>query len=298
MSDSLEKQLISAFSTAWNSAAPSLLGDSSTLSLLALRDVSDEGVAGALAVAATWSSAFAAACNGKIGGVIICLFKNEDEVKIEGLIKGATDGAPKSSVRALVNATLAGVKPQMASAPEPAPVDFGAVTYIDLTADESRLAAIVGDSAWVGTFSLSVGDKLETQALLLYAPGGSLAALNPESATAAGAASVVSSEINGTQTASLSTPSRREGTPRNIERLLDVELDVVVRFGVTNILLRDVVRMGVGTMVELDRSVDAPVELLINGRPLARGEVVVIDGYYGVRITEIGAPAERMLSLR
>jgi len=297
MSDSLEKQLISAFSTSWNSASPSLLGDTSTLSLLALRDVSGEGVAGALAVAATWSSAFAAACNGAAGGVIICLFKNEDEVKIDGLIKGASDGAPKSSVRALINATLAGVKSQMASAPESASVDFGAVTYIDLTADESRLAAIVGGSVWVGTFSLSVGDKLDTQALLLYAPGGSLAALNAESASAA------SSEVNGTQTASVSAPSpravaRRDGAPRNIERLLEVELDVVVRFGVTNVPLRDVVRMGVGTMVELDRSVDAPVELLINSRPFARGEVVVIDGYYGVRITEIGAPVERMLSLR
>ena len=79
--------------------------------------------------------------------------------------------------------------------------------------------------------------------------------------------------------------------------MLDVELDLVVRFGVTNVPLRDVVRMGVGTMIELNRAVDEPVELLVNGRPLARGEVVVVDGYYGVRITEIGAPNERALSL-
>jgi flagellar motor switch protein FliN len=86
---------------------------------------------------------------------------------------------------------------------------------------------------------------------------------------------------------------RVEAAPRNIERLLEVELDVVVRFGVTNVPLRDVVRMGVGTMIELNRAVDEPVELLVNGRPLARGEVVVVDGYYGVRITEIGAVADR-----
>jgi flagellar motor switch protein FliN/FliY len=72
-----------------------------------------------------------------------------------------------------------------------------------------------------------------------------------------------------------------------------VELDVVVRFGVTNIPLRDVVRMGVGTMIELNRAVDEPVELLVNVRPLARGEVVVVDGYYGVRITEISPASER-----
>jgi len=43
----------------------------------------------------------------------------------------------------------------------------------------------------------------------------------------------------------------------------------------------------------LNRAVDEPVDLLVNGRQLARGEVVVVDGYYGVRITEIGPPAER-----
>jgi flagellar motor switch protein FliN/FliY len=55
--------------------------------------------------------------------------------------------------------------------------------------------------------------------------------------------------------------------------------------------------MGTGSMIELNRTVDEPVELLVNGRPLARGEVVVIDGYYGVRITEITSQDERAMSL-
>ena len=82
-----------------------------------------------------------------------------------------------------------------------------------------------------------------------------------------------------------------------IQRLMDVEMDVVVRFGEKNVQLRDVVRYGIGTLIELDRTVDDPVELLVNGFPLARGEVVVVDGYYGVRITEIGTPEERSESL-
>ena len=84
---------------------------------------------------------------------------------------------------------------------------------------------------------------------------------------------------------------------KNIERLLNVELDVIVRFGTTSLPLSYIVRMGTGSMIELNRSVDEPVELLVNGKLLARGEVVVIDGYYGVRITEIISPAERALSL-
>lgn len=72
-----------------------------------------------------------------------------------------------------------------------------------------------------------------------------------------------------------------------INRLHDVEMNVTVRFGRTMMPLRDVVRFGVGSMIELNRSVDEPVELLVNDAPFAYGEVVVIDGYYGVRITEL-----------
>lgn len=82
-----------------------------------------------------------------------------------------------------------------------------------------------------------------------------------------------------------------------LDRLMDVELDVVVRFGVKEFPLREVVRFGIGSMIELDRMVDEPVDLLVNGSPFARGEVVVVDGYYGVRITEIGTPEERSQSL-
>lgn len=83
----------------------------------------------------------------------------------------------------------------------------------------------------------------------------------------------------------------------NFERLFDVEMNVTVRFGKTQIPLRDVVRFNVGSMIELNRTVDEPVELLVNDHPFAQGEVVVIDGYYGVRITEIGTTEERTRTL-
>jgi flagellar motor switch protein FliN/FliY len=84
---------------------------------------------------------------------------------------------------------------------------------------------------------------------------------------------------------------------KNIERLLDVELDVVVRFGLTHLPLREAARLGTGSMIELNRMVDEPVDLLINGHQMGRGEVVVIDDYYGVRITQIGTPEERSQTL-
>lgn len=299
MSEPLEKLLISNFAAAWNETFPALAGQSSEMALLALREVSGDGMAGALAVANTWSAAFAATCSGALSGVLICLFKSDEGDALDRLSKQPADSAPKSGARALINATLEKTAARLASS---AAAAFAPVQFVDLTADESRLAKIVGDAAWVGTFSLSVSGDIETQTLLLYAPHGSLSATNAQTqptaaATPATQAATSAQAASAAPNVSRRQPAaRREEVPRNIERLLDVELDVVVRFGMTNVPLRDVVRMGVGSMIELNRSVEEPVELLVNNRVLARGEVVVVDGYYGLRITEIGAPSERARS--
>lgn len=84
---------------------------------------------------------------------------------------------------------------------------------------------------------------------------------------------------------------------KNMMRLLDVEMNITVRFGKTEIPLREAVSFGIGSMIELNRSVDEPVDLLVNNFPFARGEVVVIDGYYGVKVTEIGSREERSQTL-
>lgn len=288
----IEKQLVSAFAAAWNETARQALGCPTTLTMLAVREVADESIAGALAVAATWSSAYFAACEESLSGVVVCLFKGNDGEELDRLAERAS----QPGFRAVVNAALNATSTQLAIT-NPSLVTFSEARHFDLNGDESRLAAIVGEPVWIGTFSLTVGDKIETQAMLLFAPAGSLDAL-PKEALAQEAAAPGSAEppAPGALAAPLASHQREE-SPRNIERLLDVELDVVVRFGVTNVPLRSVVRMGVGTMIELNRAVQEPVELLVNGRQFARGEVVVVDGYYGIRITEIGAPAERALSL-
>lgn len=84
---------------------------------------------------------------------------------------------------------------------------------------------------------------------------------------------------------------------QNMDRLLDVEVKVTVRFGKAEVPLREIVGFGIGSMIELNRTVEEPVELLINNYPFARGEVVVVDGYYGVRISEINTDDDRPESL-
>lgn len=313
MSESIAKQLISAVSASWNEQAPSLLGCSSTLSLLASREVSGDGMAAALAVAMTWSTAFAVSCSGAGSGVLIFLFKDDECEEIDRLAKEPADGLPRPGGRALIQSVLEGVATNMGQDSATA-VSFSPSTFINLAINETRLAAIVKETAHIGTFSLSVGDDINSQALMLYAPNGSLeqpaevkgvsnakpvamptATNASDEQNSSGAPQQAGNPSSHNGTRRNSNQRRNEVGPRNIERLLDVELDVVARFGITSVPLRDVVRMGVGTMIELNRAVDEPVELLVNGRQLARGEVVVVDGYYGVRITEIGPASERSI---
>jgi flagellar motor switch protein FliN/FliY len=71
---------------------------------------------------------------------------------------------------------------------------------------------------------------------------------------------------------------------------MDVELNVSVLFGQRQLPLRDVLALSSGSVIELDRMVDEPVELLLDGKLIARGEAVIVDGNYGLRVTEIPQP--------
>ncbi len=83
----------------------------------------------------------------------------------------------------------------------------------------------------------------------------------------------------------------------NLDLIMDVELPISVRFGQTTMLLEDILKLGHGSVIELEKLVEEPVDLLVNGRLLARGEVVVADGHYAIRITQLESPAERIRSL-
>jgi len=84
----------------------------------------------------------------------------------------------------------------------------------------------------------------------------------------------------------------------NLDLLLDVTLRVSVELGRSELTLRDVLALGPGSIVELDRLAGESVDILVNNRLIARGEVVVVDENYGVRVTEILSPARRLEHLR
>jgi flagellar motor switch protein FliN len=83
-----------------------------------------------------------------------------------------------------------------------------------------------------------------------------------------------------------------------IELLLDVELDASLRFGCCEMPLGEILDLGPGDVVQLDRHIADPVDLIVGDKIVARGEVVLINGNFGLRVTEVAAPRKRLESIR
>ncbi len=84
-----------------------------------------------------------------------------------------------------------------------------------------------------------------------------------------------------------------EPAAAELERLYDVPVELAVEIGRTQMTIRETLALGPGSIVTLNRLAGEPVDLLVNGKPIARGEVVVIDEEFGLRVTEVvaGEPA-------
>lgn len=75
--------------------------------------------------------------------------------------------------------------------------------------------------------------------------------------------------------------------PPNLAVLLDIPVKVSVELGACEMLMREVLQLGVGSVVQLDKLADAPVDVYVNQKLIARGEVVVVEDHFGIKITEI-----------
>jgi flagellar motor switch protein FliN/FliY len=84
----------------------------------------------------------------------------------------------------------------------------------------------------------------------------------------------------------------------NIGLLVDIDLDATLQFGAREMTLEEVLELGPGAVVELDRDVTEPVDLVVGDRIVARGEVVVVSGNFALRIIEVATPQLRLESIR
>jgi len=145
--------------------------------------------------------------------------------------------------------------------------------YGELSCKVDSVSGLAFGGMFVVPLSAPAGGS--DSAVLLYFDGQLLDAIS----------SVVSGDVD-------SDKSEGRFNAANLKLVMDVELNVSLRFGQRQLPLREVLELTSGSVVELDRMVDEPVELLLDGKLVARGEAVIVDGNYGVRVTEIPQAVE------
>ena len=84
----------------------------------------------------------------------------------------------------------------------------------------------------------------------------------------------------------------------NIERILDIPITIAVEVGRVRMLINDMLQLGHGSVIELDKAAGEPMEILVNDRLVAKGEVVAVNEKFGIRLTDIISPIERIKQLR
>lgn len=206
------------------------------------------------------------------------------------------------------------------------PVDWSGVEPVGPDDIEEKLKEIgVAQEFEVATLPIRIGERtmsflflMSTEAVATdatdesgeaegeYVGTGGGAQDDPVAAAAAAAMAAASSLAAEEAKAAAAAPASPAATPAatpggldpeqlaNLEHLLDVRLPITIRLGSTRMPLEELLALTPGSILELDRREDEPLELLANGQVVGRGEVVVVDERFGLRITEIGSPEERV----
>lgn len=236
----------------------------------AMIDATAKVVPGAPAMGRQWAATIRA--DGGLEGMLTLVLDYEGSVAVTKVTTGIDGDVP---AEALVD-TFREVLAQALSAVSLKPVARGAKLSLagfeeqtDLTPEGEWSAYTIGADKLAAPLALTVW--------------GSLAAANAEAEPVAPPAAVAA-------------PAAPAVDPR-IEVLLDIDLPLVVRFGRTELPLKHLTRLGPGSVIDLGRSPDDPVEVLVSNRVVARGEVVVVSGSYGIRILDVVSPRERVRSM-
>lgn len=152
----------------------------------------------------------------------------------------------------------------------------------------ARLGVSTVQDAPAIDFSAAMGDPSSNQA------AGGFQQMSPTSPMMGAVGAQSTLNVQGVQLPELN-PSISAGEQRNISLLMDVSMELTVELGRTKWKIKDILGMGEGTIIELDKLAGEPVDILVNNNLIARGEVVVIDDNFGVRVTEIVSSVDRIV---
>jgi flagellar motor switch protein FliN/FliY len=105
-------------------------------------------------------------------------------------------------------------------------------------------------------------------------------------------------EISAQTSAPPAVPEINGSQDSNLDRILDIPLVLSAQLGNTRMLIKDLLQLGPGSIVELDKLAGEPLEVLVNERLVARGEVVMVNEKFGIRLTDVISPTDRVKKLR
>jgi flagellar motor switch protein FliN len=259
------------------------------LEVLSLEAVAGKAASQSVADPELWPAAFLVPLTDDGQGKLIFLLKKNDAQLLQRLSAAALQPPalehPMAAATSLINAVV----DDLAGAP-------GQTSYLDLSVDGALWSELADESLlWLCNCRLVIEGEspIEIWFLLVEAAGP---------LQTSGATPETELRQQG-QEGALAQEQRRTELgeqigPMGIDRLLDVELDLILRFGKTEMRLQEVVELEAGSIIELDEALGEPVELRSGGHCLARAELVAVGGYYGVRIIEVTPAAERLRLLR
>jgi flagellar motor switch protein FliN/FliY len=154
-----------------------------------------------------------------------------------------------------------------------------------------ELLAKAGKKCRVETFEEIAGESKASCAFQLKAGERSFAILVRDEVRAPRPAAQPAARLDD-------APAPPAGLSPGMNLLLDVELEVSLRFGSKELPLGEILDLGPGDVVPLDRNVADPVDLIVGDKIVARGEVVLVNGNFGLRVTEVASPRKRLESIR
>lgn len=168
---------------------------------------------------------------------------------------------------------------------------------------EPALREVIGDSVVQTAYDFSADPHFSGTSIILYAepleqrvPAGLLGGAEEPLVSDEEMQDILSGFDNaGSAHSGSGSP---EDLPENLSVILDIELTAMARLGNVEMPIAEILNFGPGSIIEVGHLVDEPVELLVNNKLIARGDVVVVDEKFGLRITEIVSPQERIESLR
>jgi flagellar motor switch protein FliN/FliY len=139
----------------------------------------------------------------------------------------------------------------------------------------------------------------ESEAIDQQAMADEWAAAMEEQGASESADDDIEDEVARVEAKSLNTPSSLEKRGEvNLDVVLDIPVTIAMEIGRTQISIRNLLQLNQGSVIELDRLAGEPMDVLVNGTLVAHGEVVVVNEKFGIRLTDVISPAERIKNLR